>query len=118
MPKIKSIVKKEAREARQRRIRARILGTATCPRLVVFKSNTGVYLQIVDDQTGKTIAAQKDNKLTGKNKTERARAAGKKIAELALKKKITKIVFDRGGNKYLGRVAAVAEGARAGGLKF
>jgi large subunit ribosomal protein L18 len=104
------------REARRRRIRARVTGTTARPRLTVSRSNTGVYLQLVDDTKKATIVAVNDRGLSGKNKTERAKLAGKKLAELARKKNISAVVFDRAGFRYHGRIAAVAEGAREGGL--
>ena len=107
------------RTARRRRIRARVLGTAAKPRFAVYRSNTGVYLQLIDDAAGKTIVAVHDRSVAGgaKGKQARAEAAGKKVAELATKKGIKAAVFDRGGFRYHGRIAAVATGARAGGLK-
>lgn len=107
------------RTARRRRVRAGVSGTAVKPRLAVYRSNTGVYVQLVDDAKGQTLAAVYDRGLagSGKSKQARAEAAGKKVAELAAKKGIKSAVFDRGGFRYHGRVAAVAAGARAGGLK-
>jgi large subunit ribosomal protein L18 len=105
------------RVVRRRRVRARVRGTAVRPRLAVYRSNTGVYLQLIDDAAGKTLLALHDRSLSGKGKAERAEAAGKKVAELAAKQGIKAVVFDRGGFRYHGRVAAVAAGARAGGLK-
>jgi large subunit ribosomal protein L18 len=104
------------RQARRRRIRARITGTTARPRLTVSRSNTGVYIQIIDDAKKATIVAVHDRGLAGKNKLERAKLAGKKIAELARKKNISAVVFDRAGFRYHGRIAAVADGAREGGL--
>lgn len=109
--------RRSRRTARHRRVRSRVSGTAERPRLAVFRSNTGVYLQLIDDVAGKTLLSVRDRGLDGKGKTERAEAAGKKVAELATKKGITAAVFDRGGFRFHGRVAAVAAGARAGGLK-
>ncbi|MFO0702870.1 MAG: 50S ribosomal protein L18 [Candidatus Andersenbacteria bacterium] len=105
------------RLARRRRVRARVHGTAARPRLAVYRSNTGVCLQLIDDTVGKTLVAVYDRGLTGKGKRARAEAAGKKVAELAGKQGIKAAVFDRGGFRYHGRIAAVADGARAGGLK-
>src|SRR2546428_4971289 len=101
--------RRDRRTARRRRVRARVSGTAERPRLAVHRSNTGVYLQLIDDAAGKTIAAIYDRGLTGKSKRERAAAAGKKIAEVAGKRGIKAVVFDRGGFRFHGRVAAVAE---------
>ena len=109
--------RRTSRVARHRRVRARVRGTAARPRLAVYRSNTRTYLQLVDDAKGATLLAVNDAELTGKTKRERALAAGKKVAELASKQGIKAIVFDRGGFRYHGRIAAVAEGARAGGLK-
>ncbi len=103
------------------RIRKKISGTTSSPRLSVFRSNKDIYAQLIDDVTGKTIAsANSRNKTTATigNKTEKANAVGKAIAQAAVAKGIEKCVFDRGGNLYHGRVKALAEGAREGGLKF
>lgn len=123
--------KKEKRERRHRRIRAKVKGTAQKPRFSVFRSNKHIYLQLIDDEKGKTLVSVGDSAPVKKvktkpkavqpknrNKTELAFDAGKKIAELAKKKKIKYAVFDRGGYAYHGRVKAAAEGAREGGLQF
>ena len=99
------------------KIRAKISGTAAIPRLSVFRSNRFIYAQLVDDVSEKTLASASDAGLKGM-KSKRAKAAGMKLAEVAKAKKITKVVFDRGGFSYAGRVKALAEGAREGGLKF
>ncbi|MBD3328081.1 50S ribosomal protein L18 [Candidatus Peregrinibacteria bacterium] len=107
------------RKRRHVRIRAKVSGTASRPRLVIFKSLNNNYAQLIDDESGKTILSASD--LTEKskgNKTEKAKQVGIKIAELAKDKKITECVFDRNGFMYHGRVKAIAEGAREGGLKF
>lgn len=105
----------------RRRIRKVSLGTAERPRLSVFRSNKEIYAQVIDDNEGKTLAAasskDKDFKVTG-NKTEIATAVGMAIAAKAQSVGIEKVAFDRGGNLYHGRVKALAEGAREGGLKF
>lgn len=109
------------RQARRRaRIRKRVSGTAERPRLSVARSVKHVYAQIIDDTTGKTVAfvSTGSKEAEGKTKTEKARWSGKKLAELAREKGVSTIVFDRGGRKYHGRVKAVAEGAREGGLEF
>jgi len=106
------------RSRRRARIRAKISGTSAMPRLSIFRSNKHLYGQLVDDVKGATLAASSDMKEKGKTKTERARAAGKALAEAAVAKKITKAVFDRGGFAYTGRVKAFADGAREGGLAF
>jgi large subunit ribosomal protein L18 len=116
--------KNSLREVRHSRIRARMVGNETAPRLSVFRSLRGMTVQLIDDQKGKTIChastlGMKVKKVEGKTtKVGAAFAVGEKIAELAKAKGITTVVFDRGGYRYHGRVAAVAEGARAGGLKF
>jgi large subunit ribosomal protein L18 len=108
-----------SRKKRIRRTRAKIFGTASRPRLCVFRSSRNVYAQLVDDETGKTIAAFDGRKAKGaKNDSEAARKVGAEIAKIALGKKIDKVVFDRRGYKYHGKVKALAEGAREEGLKF
>jgi len=107
--------------ARRKRIRAKISGTSDCPRLSVFKSNTGLYLQLIDDEKSVTLASVNTRDLKDvKNmkKSEQSFAAGKAFAEKIKALKIEKIVFDRGGNKYHGRIKAAAEGLREGGLSF
>ncbi|MFA5165875.1 MAG: 50S ribosomal protein L18 [Candidatus Paceibacterota bacterium] len=108
----------EKRIRRHVRIRAKVQGTAECPRLCVFRSNKHIYAQLINDQTGKIIASSSDLKDAKGKKMERASEIGKAIAELAKKQKIEKVVFDRGGNRYHGRVKALAESARQAGLKF
>lgn len=104
---------------RRRRIKAKIFGTSDCPRFVVSKSLNHIYLQLVDDNEGKTLVAFHTKSLMKKDKkTAEAFAAGQELALLARAKKITKCIFDRGTSPYHGRVKAAAEGARAGGLKF
>ena len=107
----------EKRIRRHKRIRAKIAGTAERPRLSVFKSNKYLYAEIIDDVAGRTLAAASSLEFNKKVKDE-AREVGKTIAQRAGDKKIKKIVFDRGGFKYAGRIKALAEGAREGGLKF
>jgi large subunit ribosomal protein L18 len=108
-----------SRERRHNRIRAKAIGTKEKPRLSVFRSNRHITLQLIDDQSGKTLVSASDLKLKKKaTKTEIAKEIGKKLAETAKEKKIKKVVFDRGGYKYHGRVKAAAEGAREGGLNF
>ncbi len=111
--------KVQLRERRKCRIRAKISGTAQRPRLVVFRSLTHIYAQVVDDQKGKVIAASSDLKETGKEtKVEKAKKVGATIAKLAQDNKIETVVFDRNGFKYHGRVKALADAARESGLKF
>lgn len=108
-----------SRFRRHARVRAKIHGAAHRPRLVVFRSLAHIEAQLIDDVAGKTLVATNDRilKLKG-TKSERATAVGKAIAELAAAKKITTVVFDRGGYQYHGRVKALAEAARAAGLTF
>ena len=103
---------------RHNRIRARVSGTATKPRLAVFRSNRFVSAQLINDESGATIASADSRKAAGANPTERAAAVGKTVGELAKKAGIETVVFDRGGFKYQGVVAAVADGARETGLAF
>ena len=112
-------LKQVKRDRRRKRIRAKIIGSASCPRLSVFRSNRGMYVQLIDDQSGKTLvsASTKEIKSKGK-KVEVSFELGKLIAQKALALKIEEVVFDRGGNKYHGRIDALAQGARQGGLKF
>ena len=110
----------EARRRRQRRIRGKVSGTPERPRLAVFRSNRGVAAQIVDDKAGKTLAAaswQNIRDFKG-NKTAQATEVGKLLAAKAKEAGVTKVVFDRGGYLYHGRVKALADGAREGGLEF
>lgn len=100
------------------RIRAKVFGTAERPRLSVFKSNKFIFAQLIDDTAGVTIAAISSKKLAGKTALASAHHIGKELAERAIEKKIEKVVFDRGGYIYTGKIKAVAEGARAGGLNF
>jgi len=112
------------RQLRHAKVRAKISGTASKPRLSIFRSLNYVKLQLVDDEYGKTLCAVDSKKIKEKKagdlvgKTANAFLAGKELAELAKNKKIVEIVFDRGGYKYHGRVKAVADGAREAGLKF
>jgi large subunit ribosomal protein L18 len=110
--------KNDKRMRLKAKIRAKISGTSECPRLSVFRSNKFIYAQIIDDNSGKTVVQASDLKATKGTKTERAKEVGKKIAELALQNKISKVVFDRNGFKYTGRIKLVADEARASGLKF
>lgn len=105
------------RNSRHNRIRARVSGTSVRPRLAVFKSNTAIYAQLIDDTTGKTIVAADSRKHTGVL-LARAEAVGKEIAEKGKKAGVTTAVFDRGGFRYQGAVAVLADAARAGGLTF
>jgi large subunit ribosomal protein L18 len=113
--------KVEARERRHRRVRKKVRGTATRPRLAVFRSNKHIYAQLIDDVGGITIASAStaEKGLTGNGATvEAATAVGTRIGERAKAAGITTAVFDRGGFRYHGRVAGVADGAREAGLEF
>jgi large subunit ribosomal protein L18 len=118
---VSTVTTRQARERRHRRIRGKVAGTAERPRLAVFRSNKGIFAQLVDDENGKTIAGAswlglpKSFKGT---KTEQAEEVGKAIAAAAKKAGIEAVVFDRGGYLYHGRVKALADGAREGGLQF
>ncbi|OGI86409.1 50S ribosomal protein L18 [Candidatus Nomurabacteria bacterium RIFCSPLOWO2_01_FULL_39_17] len=100
------------------KIRSKIKGTGVRPRLSVFRSNKFIYAQIINDLLNKTLAQASDVKITKGTKTERAKQVGKMIAETCLKNKINKVVFDRNGFKYTGRIKLVADEARSGGLQF
>ena len=107
------------RETRHKRIRARMSGTSDKPRLVVYRSLCNNYAQLVDDVKNKTIVSFNDLKLKDKGtKTEHAKKVGMELAKLAKEKNITACVFDRNGYKYHGRIKAIADGAREGGLQF
>ena len=116
-----ALTRTERRQRIKGRIRKIVSGNETRPRLSVFRSNKEIYAQIIDDVSGKTIAASssrdKDIKAKG-TKTEIAALVGKSIAEKALKAGVDTIAFDRGGYLYHGRVKSLADGAREGGLKF
>lgn len=114
----KAVSKIEKRNVRHRRIRSEVIGTADMPRLAVFRSNTHIYAQIINDADSKTIAAASDIKAKSGSKLEKAVAVGKEIAEKAKQAKIDRVVFDRGGFLYAGRVKALADSARDNGLKF
>lgn len=112
-------LKREKRARRHSRIRSHMQGTANRPRLVAFRSLKHNYLQLVDDENKKVLCGINDAKSKkGGTKTERAKLVGTELAKLASSKGITACVFDRGGYKYHGRVKAMADGAREGGLKF
>jgi large subunit ribosomal protein L18 len=111
---------RELRLRRHNRVRRKVEGTTARPRLSVFRSSAHIYAQIIDDVTQRTLLATstKSAGMTPGTKTEVARSVGKTIAALAKKAGITQVVFDRGGFKYHGRVQALADGAREGGLEF
>jgi large subunit ribosomal protein L18 len=114
------LTKPERRLKRRRRVRAKVQGTAERPRISVFRSNRGLFVQLIDDTTGRTLAAvnwtEPDFRSLGS--LEQAKAVGEAIAKRAKEAGIESCVFDRGGYQYHGRVAALAEGAREGGLAF
>lgn len=110
--------KQEKLHKRHKRVRAKVIGTKERPRLSVFRSNQHIYVQLIDDNKGQTLASFDDHKIKKGKRVEKAKEVGRTIAKKALEKKIKKVIFDRGGYKYHGQVKAVAEGAREGGLKF
>lgn len=112
------IKKNDKRIRLKKKIRVKIKGTDTRPRLTVFRSNKFIYAQVVNDVTGKTLVQASDVKITKGTKTERAKEVGKAIGAACLAKKIKKVVFDRNGFKYTGRIKLVADEARASGLEF
>ena len=109
--------REEMRTRRHMRLRRKVVGTGERPRLVVFRSLKHIYAQIVDDVSKRTLFSVGDGKLSGK-KTERATQVGKTIAEQAKSAGIARVVFDRAGYRFHGRVKALADGAREGGLEF
>jgi large subunit ribosomal protein L18 len=114
------VTKRQSRLRRRRRVRARITGTAARPRLSVYRSNRGVFAQLIDDGKGHTVAAVNwiEPELRKLTASEQAKRAGELLAERAKKAGVETCVFDRGGYQYHGRVQALAEGAREGGLVF
>ena len=106
------------RERRHRRVRAKVIGTAARPRLSIFKSNTRIVAQLIDDSAGKTLAAVSSSEEKGKTPRERAEGAASTLAKRAQEKGIKTVVFDRGGFQYVGSVKAFADAARAAGLEF
>ncbi|MFQ9924018.1 MAG: 50S ribosomal protein L18 [Beduini sp.] len=117
---IKKVSRNDVRLKRHARVRNKISGTPECPRLNVFRSNSHIHTQIIDDVNGVTLvsASSVEMKLENGGNIEAAKAVGAEIAKRALAKNIDKVVFDRGGYVYHGRVKAVAEAAREVGLKF
>ena len=113
-----------ARLRRHRRVRKNVSGTPEKPRLNVFRSLAEIYAQVIDDEAGRTLASASSidhdlrAELVGKKKSDQARLVGKALADRAKAKGIRKVVFDRGGYRYIGRVKALADGAREGGLEF
>ena len=113
-----------ARQRRHARVRQQVFGTAKRPRLNVFKSLSEIYAQIIDDTEGNTLVSASTvdkelrEKVKGLKKSEQAKAVGQAVAERAKGKGISTVIFDRGGNRYVGRVKGLADGARQGGLQF
>ena len=118
------ITSREARLRRHNRVRLTISGTTEQPRLCVFRSLNHIYAQVIDDSAGTTLAsastiiADLKDKSEGKNKIEQAKLVGSKVAKEAIGKGVKQVVFDRGGYRYIGRVKALADGVREGGLEF
>lgn len=118
------LTRSEARLRRHKRVRKFISGSAECPRLAIYRSLAEIYAQVIDDGAGQTLAAASSvdqelrSKLAGKTKSEQARLVGELVAKRAQEKGIKKVVFDRGGFKYIGRVKSLADGARETGLEF
>ena len=110
--------KTEKRLRLKKKIRTKIFGTSDAPRLSVFRSNNFIYAQLIDDAKGTTIASASDIEGANGTKNERAKEVGKAIASAGVAKGISKVIFDRNGFKYTGRIQALADEARAGGLKF
>lgn len=117
---INKVSKNETRKRRHARVRAKVSGTSTCPRLNVFRSNSHIFAQIIDDTNGTTLVSSSTLalKLESSSNIEAATQVGTDIAKKALEKNITNVVFDRGGYVYHGRVKALADAAREAGLKF
>jgi large subunit ribosomal protein L18 len=120
----KRISRSKARQRRHLRVRKRVNGTPFRPRLNVFRSLSEIYAQVIDDEAGKTLVAASSidnelrNSMSGKTKTEQAEIVGQAIAERAKSAGVERVVFDRSGYRYIGRVKALADGAREGGLQF
>ena len=116
--------REDARRRRQRRVRAHVSGTADRPRLNVYRSLVHIYAQVIDDASGTTLVSASTNdselrpQMAGKKKAEQAKLVGQAVAQRAKAKGVTQVTFDRGGYRYHGRVKALADGAREGGLEF
>ncbi len=116
-----SVTKTERREKVKKSIRKKVFGSVSCPRLSVFRSNKEIYAQVIDDENGRTLAAAssyKNKAASGCNKSNAAALVGKELAEKAKSAGVAKVVFDRNGYKFHGRVKALADAAREGGLIF
>lgn len=120
----KRISRSKARQRRHLRVRKRVMGTPTRPRLNVFRSLSEIYAQVIDDEAGHTLVSASSidselrKKMAGKTKTEQSEIVGQAIAKRAKAAGINEVVFDRSGYRYIGRVKALADGAREGGLQF
>lgn len=112
------ITKETRRQKRKLKIRSKIHGTESRPRLTVYRTNMHIYAQLVDDKTAKTLINASDLKIKKGTKSEKAKEVGKNLSELAKSKKISQVVFDRSGYKFHGRIKELAEGAREAGLIF
>ena len=110
--------KRAARERRHARVRKKVAGDGARPRLAVYRSNKFIYAQLIDDVAARTLVQMSDREVSGNDKTSRAKAAGELLASRAMQAGIERAVFDRGGRLYHGRVAALADGAREGGLQI
>lgn len=121
---INKIDKNSVRQVRHKRVRNKVVGSSVKPRLCVYRSLSQIYAQIIDDEKGVTLASAStlekpiSTLCEGKSKTEQAKIVGTEIAKKALEQNISEVVFDRGGYLYIGRVQALADGAREAGLKF
>jgi large subunit ribosomal protein L18 len=113
-----SASRRTGKARRHFRLRKKVVGTAARPRLVVSRSSRHLFVQVVDDLKGVTLASASTYKLADGDKTERAKQVGKQLAESAKAVGVTQVVFDRGGNTYTGRIAAFADAAREAGLEF
>lgn len=111
-------MKKILRLQKHKKIRKKVSGTESRPRVVVFKSDQHIYAQLINDEAQKTLVASSDLKVKDGTKTEKAMKVGEELAKKIIKKNITQVVFDRGGFRYHGRIAALAQGLRKGGLQF
>jgi len=114
----KPVTRAEKRQRRHLRVRKKVAGTPERPRLVVYRSLKHIYAQLVDDTAARTLATVSDLSVSDGKKTEKSAEVGRRIAARAREAGITRVVFDRAGYKYHGRVKAVADGAREGGLEF
>jgi large subunit ribosomal protein L18 len=115
---MKKLSRNKTRLQRKKRIRAKVKGTTEVPRLAVFKSLKGIWVQVINDEAGKTLVSANSKVAKAKDDLAGAKKVGSLLAKKCLESKIEKVVFDRAGYKYHGKIKALAEGAREGGLKF